>query len=217
MKTLEHTMKRFYHIAASISLMFVLIVQGMAANPPMNLVTGMPGPLANSPGWANYSALNVISGSSLLPVTSPNTVLYVGFTYGPFADINNMVLYTVKRDGSKITAVTPVKLGGISNPSINLTDKSVCPNQPVSNTNPCIVRLDPIALSLSPASDYYFVTYFTNNTNNSTLGVAAPQFPTKTSLTGLYETGDYTRLRVGQSVPSGNSGLPYCLMFVMTD
>jgi len=85
-------MKRFYHIAASISLMFVLIVQGMAANAPMNLVTGMPGPLANSPGWANYSAMNIISGSSLLPVTSPNTVLYVGFTYGTFADINNMVL-----------------------------------------------------------------------------------------------------------------------------
>lgn len=210
-------MKSFYRIAASILLTFVMIAQGVAASPPMNLVIGVQGPLISSPGWENYSAINVISGSSLLPITSTTTVLYIGFTGGTFADINNMVLYTIKRDGSKITAVTPVKLGGISNPIINLTDKNVCPNQPVSNTNPCIVRLDPIALSLSPASDYYFVAYFTNNTNNSTLGVAAPEFPTKTSLTGLYETGDYTRLRVGQSVPSGNSGLPYCLMFVMTD
>jgi hypothetical protein len=214
---LEHTMKTFNRIAASISLMFVLIAQGIAANPPMNLVSGVPGPLISSPSWANFSALNIISGSSLLPITSPSTVLYVGFTSGTFADINNMVMYTVKRDGSRITAVTPVKLHGISNPSISLTDKTVCPNQPVSATSPCVVRLDPIALSLSPASDYYFVVYFTNDTNNNSVAVAAPELSTKTTLSGEYQQGDYTRLKVGQSVPSGNSGLPYCLMFVMTN
>ena len=214
---MEHTMKSFYRIAASISLMLVLIAQGMAANPPMNLVIGVPGPLTSSPGWANYSALNIISGSALLPISSTATVLYVAFTQGTFADINNMVLYTVQRDGSKITAVTPVKLNGISNPSINLTDKAVCPYQPVSATHPCVVRLDPIALSLSTASDYYFVTYFSNDSNNNSLGVAYSDFPMKSSLTGLYLGGDSTRLKVGQSVPSGNNGLPYGLMFVMTD
>jgi hypothetical protein len=211
-------MKSFYRIAASILLTFVMIAQGVAASPPMNLVIGVQGPLISSPGWENYSAINVISGSSLLPITSTTTVLYIGFTGGTFADINNMVLYTTKREGGKITAVTPVKLGGISNPSINLTDKAVCPTQPVSATNPCVVRLDPIALSLSPLSDYYFVSYFTNNTNNYSLAVAAPQLSMKTSLNGGYLTGDYSRLTVGKSAPSGSSeGYPYSLMFVMTN
>jgi len=211
-------MKSFYRITASISLMLVLIAEGMAANPPMNLVIGVPGPLTSSPGWANYSALNIISGSSLLPISSTSTVLYVGFTQGTFADINNMVLYTTKRGRGTITAVIHVKLGGISNPSINLTDKAVCPTQPVSAVNPCVVRLDPITLSLSPLSDYYFVTYFTNDNNNYSVGVAAPQLSNKTSLNGSYISGDYSRLTVGKSVPSGSSnGYPFSLMFVMTN
>ena len=211
-------MKSFYRIAASILLTFVMIAQGTAVNPPMNLVIGVQGPLISSPGWANYSEVNVISGSSLLPITSTTTVLYIGFTGGTFADINNMVLYTTKRGGAKITAVTPVKLGGISHPTINLTDTAVCPNQPVSTANPCVVRLDPIALSLSPLSDYYFVTFFTNDSNNYSLGVAAPQLATKTSLNGSYLTGDYSRLMVGRTVPWGSSpGYPYSLMFVMTN
>ena len=210
-------MKCFYHIAASILLMFGLIAQGMAGTPAMNLVIGVQSPLVGSPNWASYSAINIIPGSSLLPVNSTNTVLYIGFTGGTFADVNNMVLYTTKRDSSRITAVTPVKLGGISNPSINLTDKAVCPNQPVSATHPCVVRLDPIALSLSAVSDYYFVAYFTNNSNNSSLGAATPVFPNKTSLNGFYQLGDDSRLRVGQTVPSGATGQPYFLMFVMTN
>ena len=210
-------MKCFYHIAASILLMFGLIAQGMAGTPAMNLVIGVQSPLVGSPNWASYSAINIIPGSSLLPVNSTNTVLYIGFTGGTFADVNNMVLYTTKRDSSRITAVTPVKLGGISNPSINLTDRTVCPNQPVSTANPCIVRLDPIALSLSAVSDYYFVAYFTNNSNNTSLGAATPVFPNKTSLNGFYQLGDDSRLRVGQTVPSGATGQPYFLMFVMTN
>jgi hypothetical protein len=180
----EHTTKSFYRIAALILLTFVMIAQGMAANPPMNLVIDVQGPLNSSSNWANYSAVNIISGSSLLPITSTTTVLYIGFTVGTLADIDNMVLYTTKREGGRITAVTPVKLGWISNLSINLTDKAVCPNQPVSAVNPCVMRLDPIALSLSPLSDYCFVTYFTNNANNYGLGVAATQLGMKTSLSG---------------------------------
>src|SRR6516162_2818258 len=120
-------MKGFYHIAASILLMFVLIAQGMAIPPPMNLVIGVGGPLSSTGEWANYSAIDIIPGSSLLPITSTTTVLYLGFTGGTFADINNMVLYTTKRESGRVTAVTPVKLGGISNPSINLTDRAICP------------------------------------------------------------------------------------------
>ena len=210
-------MKSFYHIAASVLLVLGLIAQGMAANPAMNLVVGVQGPLNNSYNWASYSAINIIPGSSLLPVTSTNTVLYIGFTGGTFADVNNIVLYTTKRDSSTITAVTPVKLAGSTNPVINLTDKTVCPTQPVSTTNPCIVRLDPIALSLSTLSDYYFVAYFTNNSNNTSLGAATPVLVNKTSLGGQYLGGDSSRLTVGKNVPAGNNGLPYFLMFVMTN
>ena len=211
-------MKGFRHIVAPISLTFVLVAQVMAISTPMNLVIGVGGPLGSSNNWANYSAINMISGSSLLPITSTTTGLYIGFTGGTFADINNMVLYTTKRGSSKITAVTPVKLNGISNPSINLTDKAVCPTQPVSPTNPCVVRLDPMALSLSPLSDYYFVMYFTNNSNNVGLSGAIPDLPNKTSLSGFYQIGDGSRLRVGQSVPTGQISVdPFILMFVMTD
>lgn len=104
-------MKSFYHIAASVLLMFGLVAQGVAANPAMNLVVGVQSPLSNSSNWASYSAINIISGSSLLPVTSTNAVLYIGFTGGTSADVSNMVLYTTKRDSSTITAVTPVKFG----------------------------------------------------------------------------------------------------------
>ena len=210
-------MKGFYHIAASILLMFVLIAQGMAIPPPMNLVIGVGGPLSSTGEWANYSAIDIIPGSSLLPITSTTTVLYLGFTGGTFADINNMVLYTTKRESGRVTAVTLVKLGGISNPSINLTDRAICPTQPVSPANPCVVRLDPIALSLSAVSDYYFVAYFTNNSNNTSLDAATPEFPNKTSLNGFFQSGDDSRLRVGQTVPPGLTGQPFFLMFVMTN
>ena len=53
------------------------------------------------------------------------TVLYIGFTGGTEADIGNMVLYTTKRGNSKITAATPVKLKGASNPIISLTNKGL--------------------------------------------------------------------------------------------
>lgn len=209
-------MKHRYYIVASILLMFTLTVRSLAASPPMNLVIGV-GAVNSSGGWYNYSAINVISGSSLLPITSSTTVLYIGFTGGSFADIDNMVLYTTNRNNNKITAVTPVKFHEMSNPSINLTNKTFCPTQPVSNANPCVVRLDPIALSLSTVSDYYFVVHFASNSNNSSLSGAVPDFINRTSLTGSYQAGDDTRLRVGETVPSVNSGYPFFLMLVMNN
>jgi hypothetical protein len=199
-------------------MMFVLVAKGAAVS-PVNLVIGVGAPVDPSSNWANFSATNIISGSSLLPITSTTTVLYIGFTSGTFADIGNMVLYTTKRVSSRITAVTPVKFGGISNPSINLTSKTVCPIQPVSSANPCVVRLDPIALTLSAVSDYYFVTYFTNDSNNGGLGAVtpAPLFINKTSLNGFWESGDDTHRGTGQNVPSGNFGKPFFLMFVMNN
>ena len=218
------TMKPLCKIAGSISLFFALLVQSMLAQSapanPANLVIGVGGPLSTSANWSNYSAINVIPGSSILPITSTTTALYLGFTGGTFADVNNMVLYTTKRQRSGITAVTPVKLGGVSDPTINLTSRTTCPNGAVSATNPCIVRLDTLTLTLSPANDYYFVVYFTSNTNNASL-IGAISVSAKTSLTGAYFNGDYSRLRVGQAAPLVGtlSGCcePYFLMYVMTN
>lgn len=183
---------------------------------PKNLVAGVTGPVGSSNNWSGYSALNLISGASQFGVASPNTTLYVGFTGGSTADISNMVIYKTARGSSKITSVTPVKLGGVSNPSIQLSSTAVCPVQPVSTANPCIIRLDPTVLALSPLSDYYFVAFFTSDTNNQTVAAAVPSF-SKSSLLGWFILADESHLTVGQSIPAGigNNG-PDFLMYVMS-
>jgi hypothetical protein len=209
-------------------LMFVIAIACLAstavaqqapATAPINLVAGVGGPVSSSNQWSDYSALNLIAGAFIFPAvaTVKTTVLYIGFTGGTEADIGNMVLYTTKRGNSKITAVTPVKLKGVSDPIISLTNKKVCPNQPISVTNPCVVRLDPITLTLSTLSDYYFVMFLSTSNNNATVGAANALYPI-TSLTGWYSSGDQTRLRVGSSIPSGYSGShPYFLLYVMSN
>src|ERR1700686_474407 len=201
------------------SLANTSVAQERPATAPINLVAGVGGPVSSSNEWANYSALNLIAGAFIFPAVSSvkTTVLYIGFTAGTEADIGNMVLYTTKRGNYKITAVTPVKLKGVSNPIISLTNKKVCPTQPISTTNPCVIRLDPITLTLSTLSDYYFVLYFGNNSNNASVGAANAQFPI-TSLTGWYLSGDQTQLKVGSSIPSGYNGThPYFLLYVMSN
>jgi len=209
-------------------LMFVIAIACLAstavaqqapATAPINLVAGVGGPVSSSNQWSDYSALNLIAGAFIFPAvaTVKTTVLYIGFTGGTEADIGNMVLYTTKRGNSKITAVTPVKLKGVSDPIISLTNKKVCPSQPISVTNPCVVRLDPMTLNLSTLSDYYFVMFLSTSNNNATLGAANAQYPI-TSLTGWYSSGDQTRLTVGSSIPSGYSGShPYFLLYVMSN
>jgi len=193
--------------------------QKRPATAPINLVAGVGGPVSSSNQWSNYSALNLIAGAFIFPAVASvkTTVFYIGFTAGTEADIGNMVIYTTKRGGSKITAVTPVKLKGVSNPIISLTNKKVCPTQPLSTSNPCVIRLDPTTLAPSTLSDYYFVTYFASNTNNQTVGAANSQYPI-TSLTGWYLSGDQTQLTAGSSIPSGYSGShPYFLLYVMSN
>jgi len=195
------------------------VAQKRPAVPPINLVAGVGGPVSSSNQWENYSALNLIAGAFIFPAVAQvkTTVLYIGFTGGTEADIGNMVLYTTKRGNSKITAATPVKLKGASNPIISLTNKKVCPSQPLSTSNPCVIRLDPITLTPSTLSDYYFVMYLSTNTNNETVGAANSQYPI-TSLTGWFLGGDQTQLKAGGSIPSGYSGShPYFLLYVMSN
>jgi hypothetical protein len=81
------------------------------------------------------------------------------------------------------------------------------------------VRLDPVKLTLSALSDYYFVVYFTaNDANNSAIGLTSPSFG-QSSLRGTYISSDETQLGVGGSIPSTLSfaGQPYSLMYVMND
>jgi hypothetical protein len=201
------------------SLANTAVAQQQPATAPINLVAGVGGPVSSSNQWENYSALNLIAGAFIFPAVAQvkTTVLYIGFTAGTEADIGNMVLYTTKRGSQKITKVTPVKLKGSSNPIISLTNKKTCPTQPLSVSNPCIIRLDPMTLTPSTLSDYYFVVYFANNTNNETVGAANSQYPI-TSLTGWYSSGDQTQLTAGSSIPSGYSGShPYFLLYVMNN
>jgi hypothetical protein len=220
MKNLKLTKPTLLMFAiAFASLANTVAAQQAPAAPPINLVAGVGGPVSSSNEWENYSALNLVAGAFIFPAVAQvkTTVLYIGFTAGTEADLGNMVLYTTKRGNSKITAVTPVKLKGVSNPIISLTNKKVCPTQPISTTNPCVIRLDPITLTLSTLSDYYFVLYFGNNSNNATVGAANAQFPI-TSLTGWYLSGDQTQLKVGNSIPSGYNGThPYFLLYVMSN
>jgi hypothetical protein len=201
------------------SVAHIAVAQQQPAAAPINLVAGVGGPVSSSNQWENYSALNLIAGAFIFPAVAQvkTTVLYIGFTAGTEADIGNMVLYTTKRGNNKITKVVPVKLKGASNPIISLTNKKTCPTQPVSVSNPCVIRLDPITLTPSTLSDYYFVMYLANNTNNETVGAANSQYPI-TSLTGWFLSGDQTQLKAGSTIPSGYSGShPYFLLYVMSN
>lgn len=181
-----------------------------------NLVRGVIGPAGNNSQWSNYSVFNLVPGSALYPITSPTTVFYFGFTAGTTADIGNMVVYTTPRGSLTISAVTPVTLGGISNPSIQLSNTSVCPVAP-SQATPCIVRFDATTLTLSPASDYYFAVYFSNDANNSTVAGTQPG-RSQTSMAGTYFGGtDYTHLTVSQSIPGVANAGPVFLMYVMNN
>ncbi len=217
-------MKSVCKIAMLILTMLAVSVYGFSQSSVMekpstttqNLVRGVIGPAGSNVGWANYSLFNLVPGSGLFPISSPTTVFYFGFTGGTEADIGNMVVYTTARGSLTITATTPVTLGGKSNPSILLSNTSVCPVAP-SQTTPCIVRFDPTALAMSPASDYYFAVYYTNDTNNSSIAGTQPS-SNQTSLAGTYYGGtDDTHLTVGQSIPGVSTRSPSFLMYVMNN
>jgi hypothetical protein len=203
-------------ISSFLTLILLVVLTLASQSPaatPFNLVAGV-GPVTSVNSWTGYSALSEVSGSGLYSKTSKTTTFYIGFTGGTTANLGNMVLYSTLTRSTKIKTVVPVKLGGVSNPTIKITDTSVCPSQPVTVSNPCIVRLDPLTLTLSTKDDYYLVTYFTTGTDiSSTRGLFA-----NTTLTGWFVGADETQLTVGKTLPGGNSGTPaYFLIAVMSD
>jgi hypothetical protein len=222
----ENFMKTVCKIATFTLIMFAVSEYGFsqmtvhhrpAATTTQNLVRGVFGPVGSDNNWANYSVFNLIPGSALFPITSSTTVFYFGFTAGTEADISNMVVYTTPRGSLTISAATPVKLGGVTSPTIHLSNTSVCPTQPLSSTNPCIVRFDPTTLTLSPESDYYLTVFFTNDSNNSALGATQPG-NLQSSLSSIFLSGtDYTKMKAGQTLPSATDRAPNFLMYVMNN
>jgi hypothetical protein len=218
MKTIFLSMSSLVLVVA---LSILVSAQQSPATAPKNLVPGV-GPLlqpGGSSNWTGISLVENIPGTSLYPISSDHTVLYIGFTAGTTVDIGNMVLYTTARENLTITATTPVTFHGTSDPSISLTDTKICPIQPLSGANPCIIRLDPIKLSLSTLDDYYFTVYFAQTDDDTHL--ARPRAFVG-SLTGGEDVGkDDTHLRVGTTVPdllgNGDTSPPSFLLVAVMD
>src|SRR5208337_3018313 len=170
-----------------------------------NLTEGQ-GTIASSgnQAWDGLSEFVLIPGAGLMGASSSTTALYIGFTGGSEADIGNMVIYETPRNGSTVLKVIKVTLGGSSSPSINLTSTSVCPVQPVSAANPCIVRLDTVKTALSPLDDFYFTIYFTLDTNNEKIsGIGQSVSPGALSGWSLY--GDQTRIGAKGALPTNEN------------
>ncbi|MFY9643618.1 MAG: hypothetical protein WAK29_00470 [Terriglobales bacterium] len=216
-------MKTIFKFATLTLMLFAVSLYGVsqksaAAAKAENLERGIIGPVNSNNSWSGYSLLDLIPGAGLIPVTTAQTVFYLGFTAGAQVDISNITLYTTARGNSTITAVTPVTLGGVSNPSIDLASVSVCPVVEISTYNPCVIRLDPTKITLSALNDYYLVVYFTaSDPNNSAIGLTSPLFQ-QTSLRGSYQTGDESHISVGGSIPTLSfANAPYGLLYVMTN
>jgi hypothetical protein len=216
-------MKTIFKLAALTLMTLAVSVPCLAA--PKNLERGIVGPVESNTSWSGYSVLSLIPGAGLIPPASTKTVFYLGFTAGTQADISGMVLYTMARGSLTVKAVTPITLGGVSNPTIDLASATVCPVVEISNYNPCIVRLDPTTITLSPLNDYYLAVYFTSSdSNNSALGVTEPVFA-QSSLRGTFQIQNDTELTVGESLSSAPynftmssfGGQADLLMYVMND
>ena len=208
-------MKIFYKLA--VSTLMITGLAGTAIAQVVNLTEGQATITNNSnPSWDGYSQVVLIPGASLLGAASATTALYLGFTAGTEADIGSMVLYQTARNATKVLRRNMVALGGTQSPHINLSSTSVCPVQPVSVSNPCIVRLDTVNLQLSPLDDYYLAIYFTLDANNETIsGLGQTALPG--GLSGFYIYGDQTRIEAGGALPEfENSGqAPFFLAYVL--
>jgi hypothetical protein len=213
-------MKTFYKLATFALMTCVVAASALAATKVTvlsNLTEGQEAVSSSAVGWDGMSEIILIPGSALLGVTSTTTGLYLGFTAGSTVDIDNMVLYTTARNNTSITKAAKVTLGKVADPSINLTSTTTCPTQPVSTSNPCVVRLDTVAGALSPLNDYYFVVYFKLDSNNEAIAGAGGSV-NHGALNGWSLYGDQTRITADGAIPQGNAGNPpYFLLYVLNE
>jgi|ERR1700691_486292 hypothetical protein len=207
-----------FPLTVTLLLAIALSPEHARAATAVNLTEGQ-GTVANvnNPSWDGLSELVLIPGASLL-TPSTTTALYIGFTGGSTVDVGNMVVYETPRNGSTVLKVTHVTLGGTGSPSIDLTSTSVCPVQPVSVSNPCIVRLDTLSLDMTTLDDYYFAIYFTLDTNNESItGVGQSAAPG--ALSGFHLYGDQTRIGKSGAIPieENTDQAPFFLAYIMNE
>jgi hypothetical protein len=208
-------MKSIFKFGWALLFSFAISVPSPAQT-PQNLVAGT-GAITNSLAvWNGSSAINLISGNALFSASGKQTVLYVGFTAGTRAVIGNMVLYKTNRNNSTIVDVIPVTYKGISSNTIFL-DAATCGITPPTTTSPCIVRLDPVSLKLSPLNDYYFVMFLANVADNVAID-SATSANSKTTIIGGFDAADDTGLALGDIIPSTLlKGTAQFLVGVMTN
>lgn len=213
-------MNRFLKFATLVLVLCIAAGSALAQEPATqlaNLAAGAGDITGQTLNWAGFSELVLIPGSELFNVKSASTFLSIGFIAPSTVDVGNMVLYVTARNTTTVTGTKKVTLGGLSNPSINLASTAVCPVQPVSLTNPCIIKLDAVKGALSPLDDYYFAIYLANDSNNQSVSPAGP--PTSQgSLSGYFLTGDETRIKKKGTLPAGYAAAaPYFLLYVTNE
>jgi hypothetical protein len=189
-----------------------------AAATLVNLVEGQGTAASSSnPSWAGLSEVVLIPGAALMGASSATTAIYLGFTAGTTVNVGNMVLYETPRNGSTVLKVTKVTLGATQSPTIDLSSTSVCPVAPTAAT-PCIVKLDTVALALSPLDDYYFAIYFTLDTENQSIA-GMGQSAVRGALSGFYLYGDQTRIGVDGALPinENSDAAPFFVAYVTNE
>jgi hypothetical protein len=217
-------MKKIFKLATFAFLVAAIAGCALAqttVEPPVaalaNLTEGQGVATGDSHDWEGWSELTLIPGGGLLGTSPKSFVITLGFSAGSTVNVANMALYTTARASNLVTAVKKVTLGKKANPTIDLTSTANCPVQPVSVTNPCFIKTDAIKVTLSPLDDYYFVEYFTSDSNNNTVrGAGSSGF--LGALSGWLIDGDDTRIPVGGTIPVGYTGQsPVFTMYITNE
>jgi hypothetical protein len=182
-----------------------------------NLTEGAAGAPGNSTDWEGWSEIDYIPGAALFGVDSTDSYLTIGFSAGSTVNITSMVLYTTARASNVVTKVTKVTYLKKANPVIDLTSTTNCPTQPVSATNPCLIKLDKAAVEMIATNDYYFAIYFTSDSGNNSMRGAGGSNQSG-ALMGWQIDGDDGLIPVGGTIPVGNQGAaPLFLMYLTNE
>jgi hypothetical protein len=180
--------------------------------PLENLTEGAAGVPGNSTDWEGWSEIDYIPGAALFGLNATDSYFTIGFSAGSTVNITSMVVYTTVRANNIVTKVTKLNYLGKANPSINLTSTTNCPNQPVSASNPCFIKLTKAAVEMEASNDYYFAIYFTSDSENNSMRGAGGSNQSG-ALSGWQIDGDDGLIPVGGTIPVGDQG--YAPLFLM--
>jgi len=110
---------------------------------------------------ANLFVINQIPDLPFIHASPPPSS--IGDSLPAQPPISATCAYTTAHGSLTVTAVTPVKLGGISTRYQPLQYLGL----PVQrfNDQSLYVKFDPVSISLTPSSDYYLTVFYTNDAN----------------------------------------------------